>query len=50
MWFWKSCSTQQCLLAMLEKWKIFADSGEAFGDLLTNLAKAFDYFDHYSLN
>ena len=31
---------------MLEKWKRSADSGKAFGALLTDLSKAFDCLDH----
>ena len=44
--FRKDHSTQQCLLAMLEKWKRSVDSGKAFGALLTDLSKAFDCLDH----
>ena len=44
--FRKGHSTQQCLLAMLEKWKRSVDSGKAFGALLTHLSKAFDCLDH----
>ena len=40
--FRKGCSTQQCLLALLEKWKTVVDKGKVFGALLTNLSKAFD--------
>ena len=40
--FRKGCSTQQCLLALLEKWKTAVDKGKVFGALLTNLSKAFD--------
>ena len=42
----KGYSTQQCLLALLEKWKRVVDSGQMFGALLTNLSKAFDCLDH----
>ena len=38
--------SQQCLLAMLEKWKNSVDNGKAFGALLMDLSKAFDYSDH----
>ena len=31
---------------MLEKWKNSVDNGKAFGALLMDLSKAFDYFDH----
>ena len=39
-------SRQQCLLALLEKWKRAVDSGQMFGALLTDLSKAFDCLDH----
>ena len=42
----KGHSTQQCLLATLEKWKRSVDSGKAFGALLTDLSKALDCLDH----
>ena len=44
--FRKIFSTQQCLLAMLEKWKKSADNGKDFEALLTDLSKAFDCLDH----
>ena len=44
--FRKGYSTQQCLLSMLEKWKLSVDNGKAFGLLLTDLLKAFDYLSH----
>ena len=44
--FCKGLSTHQCLLALLEKWKREIDNGEIFGDLLTDLSKAFDCLDH----
>ena len=44
--FRKGFSTQQCLLAMLEKWKRSIDNGKSFGALLTYLSKAFDCLDH----
>ena len=44
--FRKDHSTQQCFLAMLEKWKSSVDSGQAFGALRTDLSKAFDCLDH----
>ena len=34
--FRKGFSTQQCLLAMLEKWKRCIDNSKMFGDLLTD--------------
>ena len=39
-------STQQCLLALLEKWKKSIDRGKVFGALLTDLSKAFDCLNH----
>ena len=42
----KGHSTQQCLLAMLEKWKRSVDGDKAFGTLLTDLSEAFDCHDH----
>ena len=42
----KGYSTQQCLLALLEKWKRTVDSSQMFGDLLTDLSTAFDFLDH----
>ena len=44
--FRKGYSTQQCLLALLEKWKAAVDKGKAFGNLLTNMSKAFDCLNH----
>ena len=44
--FPKGYSTQQCLLALLEKWKRAVDSGQMFGVLLIDLSKAFDCLDH----
>ena len=43
--FRKGYSTQQCLLALLEKWKPAVDSGQMFRALLTDLSKAFDCLD-----
>ena len=37
--------TQQCLLAMLEKWRSAADN-KTFGVLLTDLSKAFNCLSH----
>ena len=42
----KGCSTQNCLLNLLDKWKNSTDKGKAFGALLTDLSKAFDCLDH----
>ena len=44
--FRKGYSTQQCLLSMLEKWKRAVDNGKAFGLLLTDLSKAFDWLSY----
>ena len=44
--FRKGFSTQQCLLALLEKWKMSVDRGKVFGALLTDLSKAFDCLNH----
>ena len=40
--FRKGYSMQECLLALMEKWKSAVDSGKSFGALLTDLPKAFD--------
>ena len=44
--FWKGFSTQQCLLAMLEKLKRSVDNNKMIGPLLTDLSKAFDCLNH----
>ena len=44
--FRKCFSTQQCLLAMLEKWKRCVDDLKMFGAFLTDLSKGFDCLDH----
>ena len=44
--FRKGFSTQQCLLALLGKWKPSIDRGKVFGALLTDLSKAFDCLNH----
>ena len=44
--FRKGFSTQQCLLALLEKWKRSIERGKKFGALLTDLSKAFDCLNH----
>ena len=46
MWLPKDYSTQQCLLALLEKWNRAVDTGQMFGALLKDLSKAFDCLDH----
>ena len=42
----KGYSTQQCLIAMLEKWRSAVDNKKTFGVLLTDLSKAFDCLSH----
>ena len=44
--FRKGSSTQQCLLALLEKWKRSIYRGKVFGALLTDLFKAFVCLNH----
>ena len=44
--FRKGFSTQQYLLALLEKWKRSIDRGKVFGALLTDLFKAFVCLNH----
>ena len=44
--FRKGFSTQQCLLALLEKRKRSTDRGKVFGALLTDISKAFDCLNH----
>ena len=44
--FRKDDSTQQCVFAMLEKWKRSADSGKAFCALLTDLSNVFHCLSH----
>ena len=44
--FRKGYSTEQYLLALLEKEKQAVDSAQIFGVLLTDLPKAFDCFNH----
>ena len=39
-------SAQDCLVAMIEKWKICIDNGGSCGALLTDLSKAFDCLPH----
>ena len=46
--FRKGCGTQHYLLLMLEKWKLSVNNNEAFGALLTDLSKAFE-FQSYDL-
>ena len=47
--FQKSYSTQQCLLALLQKWKYAFDKGKAFGALPTDPSEVFDSVDHERL-
>ena len=35
--FRKPCRTQQCLIAIIEKWKSVVDSGKSFEALLADL-------------
>ena len=42
----KGYSTQQCLLAMLEKWRSAVDNKKTFEVLLIDLSKAFDCLSH----
>ena len=44
--FRKGFSSQQCLVAMIEKWRKTLDNGGSFGALLTDLSKAFDSLPH----
>ena len=44
--FRKGFSTQQCLLAVLEKCKRPVDNSKKFGALLTDLSTVFDCLDH----
>ena len=39
-------TAQDCLVAMIEKWKIFIDNGGSCCALLTDLSKAFDCLPH----
>ena len=44
--FRKNYSTQQCLFAMLEKWRSAVDNKKTFGALLADLSKVFYCFSH----
>ena len=44
--FQKNFSTQQCLLAILEKLERSVENGKAFPSLLMNSSKAFNCLDH----
>ena len=45
----KGCSTQQCLLAFLEKWKTAVEKGKVYEALLPDLSKAFYCLNHEPL-
>ena len=42
----KGYSTQQCLIALIEKWTSATAKGKFFGALLTDVSKAFDCLPH----
>ena len=44
--FRKGYNAQNCLLAMIEKWKKAEDNGNVFGAVLTDLTKAFYCLPH----
>ena len=44
--FRKGYNTQQCLVALIGKWKSAKDKGKSFGAVLTDLSKAFDCLPH----
>ena len=44
--FRKGFSVVNCLLPMIEKWRESLDQGGAYGALLTDLSKAFDFLPH----
>ena len=44
--FRKDYSTQQCLSALIGKWKSATDKGKSFRAFLTDLSKAFDCLPH----
>ena len=44
--FRRRFSAQNCLLAMLERWRPSVDKGKVFEVLLTDLSKAFDCLSH----
>ena len=39
-------NSQHCLINLIEKWKKSVGNGGAFGALLTDLSKAFDFLPH----
>ena len=44
--FGKGYNAQHCLLALIEKWKQSVNNGGAFGALMTDLSKVFDFLSH----
>ena len=44
--FRRGYNAKHCLTSLIEKWKKSVDNGSAFGALLTNLSKAFDFLPH----
>ena len=44
--FRKGIGAQDCLLSMIEKWRLSLDKGDQAGGVLTDLSKAFDCIDH----
>ena len=42
----KGCSTQQCLMVMIEIWRKALDNKKVAGGILTDLSKAFDCLNH----
>ena len=44
--FRKGFSAQHCLISLIEKWKKSINNGGAFGALMTDLSKAFDFLSH----
>ena len=47
--FIKSYNIEQCLIALIEKWKIAIDSRKTFGAFLTDPSKAFVCLRHKPL-
>ena len=47
--FRNKISVQHCLIAMIEKWRHFLDSGRQAAEFLTDLSKAFDCIDQQLL-
>ena len=40
---------QHCLMTLIKKWKQSVDNGGAFGSLMTDLLKAFNFLSHEHL-